>query len=57
MLIFTGLLYQFCDLIEVEFLPFYAWTGLWLALFMIVQVICRFSRTIAGSDEGARERE
>jgi hypothetical protein len=36
-LIFTGLLYDLCGVLEVEFLPFYSWTGLWVAVFMVIE--------------------
>ena len=31
-LIFTELLYKFCHSIDVDFLPFYAWTGVWIGV-------------------------
>ena len=50
-LIFTELLYKFSASIDVEFLPFYAWTGLWigvmsvlLAAFDVAVIIKRVSR-------------
>ena len=33
---FTGLLFKFADSIDVEFLPFYAWTGVWIGVLSII---------------------
>ena len=35
MMVFTGMLYELCNLIDVPFLPFYAWVGLWTAAITI----------------------
>jgi hypothetical protein len=35
-LVFTGLLFKFADSIEVDFLPFYAWTGVWIGVFSVI---------------------
>ena len=35
-LIFTELLYKFCHSIDVDFLPFYAWTGVWIGVMSII---------------------
>jgi hypothetical protein len=35
-LIFTGILYKFADALEVEFLPFYAWTSVWIGVFSLI---------------------
>lgn len=37
--IFTGLLYGACKSMGLDFLPIYAWTGLWSGLFMIVLAV------------------
>ena len=37
--IFTGLLYTFCEANELPFLATYAWVGLWSALFMILLAV------------------
>lgn len=37
MLIFTGILYEFCERREdLEFLPVYAWVGFWTALILLI---------------------
>ena len=35
-LVFTGILYKLAWAFEIEFLPFYAWTGLWIGVFSII---------------------
>ena len=42
-LVFTGILSNFADSLEVEFLPLYAWTGLWIGVLSVV---------LASSDAG-----
>ncbi|MDF1701376.1 MAG: HCO3- transporter, partial [Planctomycetota bacterium] len=37
--IFTGLLYGFCQSWELDFLGVYAWVGLWSGLFMIILAV------------------
>ncbi|MDF1664684.1 MAG: HCO3- transporter, partial [Planctomycetota bacterium] len=32
-------LYQFCDAMDIEFLPFYGWVGIWAGLFTIVLAV------------------
>lgn len=36
LLIFTAVLFRLCDQMEIEFLPTYAWVGLWSALFLVI---------------------
>lgn len=36
LLVFTGVLYDLCQSLQLEFLPVYAWVGLWTALFCMV---------------------
>ena len=38
-LVFTGILSKFAHSMEVEFLPFYAWTGVWVGV-MFVHPCC-----------------
>ncbi len=39
MLIFTGILYKFCANNQIEFLPVYAWVGIWTGLILFVLAI------------------
>ncbi|MEC9093944.1 MAG: PTS sugar transporter subunit IIA [Planctomycetota bacterium] len=36
MLIFTGMLYDYCDANNLEFLPVYAWVGFWTGLILLI---------------------
>lgn len=36
MLIFTGILYNYCDNYGLQFLPVYTWVGFWTALFLLI---------------------
>lgn len=36
MLVFTGMLYELCGMLELPFLPTYAWVGLWTAAITIL---------------------
>lgn len=37
--IFTGLLYGACEQMGLDFLPVYAWTGIWSGVFMVVLAV------------------
>lgn len=37
--VFIHVLHQWCNSLEIDFLQFYAWTGLWTALILIVLVV------------------
>jgi mannitol/fructose-specific phosphotransferase system IIA component (Ntr-type) len=39
MLVFTAILYQLCTLLNIEFLPAYAWVGLWSMLFVVLLAV------------------
>lgn len=39
MLVYTALLYTLCDSYQIDFLPAYAWIGLWSALFVIILAV------------------
>ncbi|GJM25415.1 MAG: hypothetical protein DHS20C16_18300 [Phycisphaerae bacterium] len=36
LLVFTAVLYRLCDDLRIEFLPAYAWVGLWSALMIVI---------------------
>lgn len=46
LLVFTGMLYEMCDRLELAFLPVYAWVGIWTALFTILLAITNASAFI-----------
>ncbi|MCR9095325.1 MAG: PTS sugar transporter subunit IIA [bacterium] len=46
MLVFTGMLYELCGLLELPFLPAYAWVGLWTAAFTILCAVTGASSLI-----------
>jgi mannitol/fructose-specific phosphotransferase system IIA component (Ntr-type) len=46
MLVFTGMLYELCGLLELPFLPAYAWVGLWTAVFTILCAVTGASSLI-----------
>ena len=52
---FTGLLFKFADSIDVEFLPFYAWTGVWIGVLSIIlasfDVACVIKHVTRFTDE------
>lgn len=37
--VFIDVLYRWCVSLEIEFLPFYAWTGIWTAVILIILVV------------------
>ncbi|CDF32307.1 putative sodium bicarbonate cotransporter [Chondrus crispus] len=37
--VFIDVLFSWCKTLEIPFLPFYAWTGLWTALILLVLVV------------------
>ena len=39
MLIFTSILYAYCQTHDIPFLPTYAWVGLWTAFFVVIMAI------------------
>ncbi len=45
-LAFTGVLYKLSESIGVPFLTFYAWCGLWVALFMILAAFADMNKII-----------
>eukprot|EP00959_Pyramimonas_sp_CCMP1952_P231299 4834746-Pyramimonas_sp.AAC.1 len=45
-LAFTGVLYSAATLMGVEFLPFFAWVGIWASLFLIVLTLTSASNLV-----------
>ena len=39
LLVFTGLLYQLCQSLEIPFLESYAWVGLWTGIFVVLLAV------------------
>ena len=39
MLVFEGILYNFCDSFELDYMPFRLWIGLWTTFFCLVLVV------------------
>ena len=48
-LVFTGLLFKLAHSLEVEFLPFYAWTGVWIGVISIFLAAFVSTATSCGS--------
>lgn len=42
-LVFTSILSKFAHTMEIDFLPFYAWTGLWVGVYSIILAACDFA--------------
>lgn len=55
LLIFTGILYTMCERNGIDFLPVYAWVGLWTALLMVILALtdasCWISKFTRFTDE------
>ena len=54
-LVFTGILYNFANSVGVEFLPFYAWTGVWIGVFSVIlasiDAACLVNKVTRWTDE------
>ena len=54
-LVFTGILYNFANSVGVDFLPFYAWTGVWIGVFSVilasVDAACLVNKVTRWTDE------
>lgn len=37
--VFIKVLFTWCKSLDIEFLPFYAWTGIWTAVFLLILVV------------------
>jgi len=46
LLLFTQVLYQLCETLDVDFLPAYAWTGLWTGIFCVILGVTNASNLI-----------
>ena len=43
-LAFTGVLYQMCKTMGVPFLPFNAWCGIWVGIYLLISAIFNLNR-------------